>query len=122
VVSKAVVATTVVGMATTQLFRAFSRAVGVIIAMSSTAQLCQKLLHFKAVVVTKLRTKASRAVEATIRTCLENFRAGAATMLNYPAPIKAATDITAVMGTTVEVDTMRVRLQIHRYRRHKLPL
>jgi hypothetical protein len=128
VVSKAVVVTIVVGTATTQLFQELSRVVGATIAMSSTARLWQKLLHFKVVVVTKLRTRASRAVEATIRTCLENSRAGAATMPNCLAPIKAVTDTTAAMGTTVvmdtmaEVDTTKARLQIHRYRRHKLPL
>jgi hypothetical protein len=128
VVSKAVVVTIGVGTATTQLFQELSRAVGATTAMSNTAQLWQKPLLFKAVVVTKLRTKASRAVEATIRTCLENSRAGAATTPNFPAPIKAVTDITAAMGTMAvmatmaEVDTTKVRLQSHRYRRHKLPL
>ena len=113
---------------TTPLFQEPSRAAEATIAMSSTTRLWQKPLPFKAVVVTKLQIRASRAVEATIRTCLENSRAGAATTPNCPAPIKAVMDITAamgimaVMGTTVEVDTTRVGLQIHRYRRHKLPL
>jgi hypothetical protein len=118
-VSKDAVGTIVAVTATTQLYREHFRAEVAITVTNSQALLGRTTPLFKAEVATKLLAAASKVVEATIRTCLEISRAGAATMLSFPSPIRVVMDITAVTGTMDEVATTKARLQIHQCRRLK---